>query len=71
VKVTGPDGDNPITDAQIRELRAVHLDPSPLWRREYAIALGEQRTVNDPEGDMRTARARCAAAWNARQGGAG
>lgn len=48
-----------ITDAQIRALRrSQHW--STLWHREFAIALGETTTVNNPAGDRQTARERCA-----------
>lgn len=59
--VTGPDGDNPITDEQIRELRASAPPGSDIvrdcnWALERACCPSR-------------ARARCAAAYNARHGG--
>lgn len=50
---------NPITDAQIRELRDSKEWPA-LWLREFALALGEIRSVNDPDVTAQEARTRCA-----------
>lgn len=60
--VTGPDGDNSITDEQIRELM------------HEAAEAGDHRTANlcadaidrDGLGPDRTARELCAEKWNAR-----
>lgn len=56
--VTGPDGDNPISDEQIRELRRA----GAIGATDCHIALWGSW--------LRSAtRTRCAAAWNARHGG--
>lgn len=54
-----------ITDTQIRDLRR-SKEWSPLWLREFALALGEISAVNNPGGDHKAARARCAKLLNAR-----
>ena len=55
-----------ITDDQIRDLRKSQ-DWSTWWHREFAIALGETTTVNDPIGDLRAARLLFADVLNARK----
>jgi hypothetical protein len=55
-----------ITDEQIRQLRRTSRSTNTLWLREYAVALGEITTTNDPAGDRIRARARCAEILNAR-----
>jgi hypothetical protein len=64
--VTGPDGDNPITDEQIRELRCLCNETAEcLTHRDVnriagiALGLGDPRRVRD-------ARKRCASVWDAR-----
>lgn len=54
-----------ITDAQIRALRR-SKEWSPLWLREFALALGEVHAVNDPAGDRHIARSRCTVIYKAR-----
>lgn len=70
MKVTGPDGDNPITDEQIRELRSLGSTPVTGNGIEYAcdVALCELDLETSTIQQRRAARARCAAAWNARHG---
>jgi hypothetical protein len=57
--VTGPDGDSPITDEQIRELRKIGAID---WRTFHTAI------VNPDPDSKRTSCTACAAAWNARQG---
>lgn len=54
-----------ITDTQIRDLRRSKAW-SPLWLREFAIALGEIASVNNPGDDHKAARERCAKLLNVR-----
>jgi hypothetical protein len=72
--VTGPDGDNPITDEQIRELsRGARRRMSRLEseagdgdiERSAFVALDRRFTTDKRDA----ARKHLAAAWNARQGG--
>lgn len=72
--LTGPDGDNPITDAQIRELREQARNRKPhadfrLWttcddalERIAPRAASRARRLKK----RNAARTRCAEAWNAR-----
>lgn len=48
-----------ITDDQIRKLRNMKTW-DVWWLREFAIALGEVTTVNEPVRDRHEARERCA-----------
>lgn len=64
--VTGPDGDNPITDEQIRDLRDE-------VRAEIERLIGIKNNCLDgldvgASPQRAAARARCAAAYNARLG---
>jgi hypothetical protein len=79
--VTGPDGDNPITDEQIRELRADYFSDHTSYTNGSELSASAQLDVFDVAlwpSDVHArawltpaeARTRCAAAWNARQGGA-
>ena len=69
--VTGPDGDNPITDEQIRELlrdvEGVDRNDVDLARLCY-YALGQWHAGQDRHCATSHARECCAAAWNARHG---
>ncbi len=68
--VTGPDGDNPITDAQIRQVRDAatrERDATLLGTALNALRTPGWYFQNGPAYDA--ARKRCAAAWNARHGG--
>lgn len=76
--VTGPDGDNPITDEQIRDLNkelgneivmltGKRRNEVHLMRQDCALALGYIRIPG--KGQKAAARVRVAAAWNARHGG--
>lgn len=66
--VTGPDGDNPISTGQIRELRETGprtidvLNDCDMALAALRGEFGAGRHLADQ------ALARCAAAWNARQG---
>jgi hypothetical protein len=70
--VTGPDGDNPITDEQCASVCRAGLVDEIL---DYEVAIDIADVVFENGGfrpltpaDRKSARARCAAAWNARQG---
>lgn len=74
MKVTGPDGDNPITDEQIREERRYQRGEGNQINVEICdTALGQLRGVRGQVvdfalGEIRQARELCAATWNARHG---
>lgn len=70
--VTGPDGDNPITDKQIREMleqafTATFADAR--IRIDCRIALVAAGRARDGGTTRNAARGRLAAAWNTRHGG--
>lgn len=68
VKVTGPDGDNPITDEQIGQLRAdgyisdADVSATTGWDLRTRLVLYPHERAME--------RDRCAEIWNARHGGA-
>lgn len=82
MKVTGPDGDNPITDDQIRTWESDELQRLRSSTKRWAVVdlattaltelLFSGGTVKDLRAAMaarKLARGQCADAWNARYGG--
>lgn len=63
MKVTG----KTITDDQLRELEATSKMSDPIWR---LAQVGRWKAEGNPGVDVVGARQLCAAAWNARHGGA-
>jgi len=83
VKVTGPDGTNPITDKQLRDLRGALVyahEPFEAFaareKRDLVNAIDDAlygpnvyTTHSDYYEQKRAARAHCAEAWNDLYGG--
>jgi hypothetical protein len=75
VRATGPDGDNPITDEQIRELRdsfpdGDDVDLALACDRALGLDSLDECTEDERIGIIETSLDLVVAAWNARHAGA-
>ena len=69
--VTGPSGDNPITDAQIRKLRAgSDLNLQVVIKRALGSDVGSLQGMPPSDDEVARCRTACAVFYNKRFGGA-